>query len=72
MKAMVTFKEKSFVIEVYTGYNPIDGWQQLHKSLCDLLATVNDDNITERHYAAVGLLAELMPDIDTANKMVGK
>jgi len=72
MEAMVTFKEKSFVIEIFTGYDPTENWLALHKSLCELLANVNDDNITENHYAAVGLLTELMPDYDLAKKMTAK
>lgn len=69
---MVTFNDNSFVIEIQTGSDPVYSWQNLHSGLCDLLASVNNENVGEDHYAVVGLLAAMMPDGDIARKMIDK
>ena len=68
---MVEFKKDRFVITVVTPGKPTEDWLELHKSLCDLIRYVTAERIVdETFYAAVDFLQELMPDYDTAKKMV--
>lgn len=69
---MVRFEEKKFIIEVNVGVgNPVEDWLLLHQSLVDIIRCVSAERIVdETFYAAVDFLQELMPDCDTAKKML--
>lgn len=68
---MVQFNEKSFTIEVETGGSPIEHWLETHDHLLDLLQSEHPD-MHENRYRIYELLREMMPDYQTARKMVEK
>jgi len=66
---MVTFKEKSFVIE-FESSSPIEEWQTLQSQLA-LVITSTELNVGEC-YLAINLLKELMPSEELAEKLTDK
>ena len=67
---MVQFEEKSFVVKVECRTNPIENWQLLHAVLLELMRNVNTDNLPRDMWVVTDFIAELMPDYDTAKKML--
>ena len=67
---MVQFEEKSFVVKVDCGTNPIENWQMLHSTLLELVRNVNTDNLPHNIWIVTDFIAELMPDHKTALKML--
>lgn len=68
---MVRFEEKKFIIEVNTATDPVEDWLLLHQSLTDIIRGVTAERIVDdTFYAAVDFLHELMPDCETAKKML--
>jgi exonuclease VII small subunit len=59
------------VIEVETGTNPIEDWLKTQDDIIDLLQsqdmTLDSSN---NHYNALELLRSMMPDYETAEKML--
>jgi hypothetical protein len=68
---MVTFNDDRFIIDIYTGGNPVEEWLALHDDLCQLLAD-QDDHLSEKHHWVCNLLRELTPDISVAIKMTSE
>jgi hypothetical protein len=67
---MVTFKDKSFVIEVTTGCNPVSDWLQLCEELLDVLSCTDTEIATGTNFAKIlFLLREMQPDHEIAKKM---
>lgn len=65
------FKKQSFVIEVPTGGNPIEDWLNTHDELIDVLQCADTDLTVGRRFDCVlELLRCMMPDVDTARKMM--
>lgn len=65
----VSFKSKSFVVEVQTNANPVESWLETQDELVDLLQSENDEMHANRfHY--LELLRNMMPDVETAKKML--
>ncbi len=68
---MVRFEKKKFIIEINCASNPVEDWLLLHQSLTDIIRNVSAERIVDStFYAAVDFLQELMPDYDTAKKMI--
>jgi len=67
---MVTFNENSFIIEVQTGTNPIENWLTTHDELIELLQSQAADMINGVPYHALELIRCMMPDLDTAKRMI--
>lgn len=68
---MVTFNDKSFTIEVETGCNPIEDWLATHDELCDLLTCIDTGMTVDKNFIAIlELLRQMMPDYDTAKRMI--
>jgi hypothetical protein len=66
---MVRFEERKLIIEVET-ITPVETWLDMHQSLCDVVRFVKQDTIVDdTFFAAVDLLAEMMPDWKTGKKM---
>ncbi len=66
---MVKFYPDRFTIEVVTNCNPIESWLNMHSEMIDLLQSDNDEVHTS-HYYYLELMREMMPDLNTAKKMV--
>lgn len=67
----VEFNDKSFSITIYTGMNPIEEWLELHNELTDVLSMLDMVSISmPTPYRVLELIKEMMPDVDTAKKMV--
>ena len=67
---MVTFKEKSFVIEVECGSNPIEDWLTTHDELISLFQSQAADMMNGVSYHALELVRNMMPDLETAKRMI--
>ena len=67
---MVTFEEKSYTIKVNCGYEPIENWQLLHNVLLELMRNVNTENLPPDIWVITDFISELMPDFETARKML--
>jgi hypothetical protein len=67
---MVTFNEKCYTIHVDTGYDPVENWILLHNVILELVRTVNTDNLPPDLWVVTDFLAEMMPDIEVAKKMI--
>lgn len=65
----VSFKPKSFVVEVQTNANPVESWLETQDELVDLLQSESEEmHLTRFHY--LELLRNMMPDVETAKKML--
>ena len=65
----VTFKPGSFIVEVKTNADPVESWLETQDDLVDLLQSENEEMHLDRfHY--LELLRNMMPDIETAKKMM--
>ncbi len=70
---MVRFSDGSFTVEVRTGCDPIDSWLGLHEELTYLLGIVGQDTMPVEGLMHIAqLLAEMMPEPDTASLMAEK
>ena len=69
--SFVTFKEKSFTIEIYTGANPIEDWSDLVRALLWYLGNENPDMINDgkERYAVCSLLKAMHPQWEDIKKM---
>lgn len=67
---MVRFEKDRFVIEVYTGINPVESWIELVKQLSTLLAAHTDGSPND-FWQVADLFGDLMPDYEQAKRMEG-
>ena len=44
---MVRFEKDRYIIEVYTGSDPVESWLNLHEEIAYLLGLVNQGNCSE-------------------------
>ena len=69
----IKFNEQGYSIEVKTGTNPVEDWMETHDDLLDLLASADRELAgTNNYYHVIDLLRNMMPDYDTALKMISK
>lgn len=67
----VKFNNKGYSIEVETGADPVEEWMLAQDELFDLLSsteTVQSNN--GNFYYAIRVLRSMMPDLETAKKMM--
>lgn len=70
---MVTFKDDDLIISLKTGAKPTETWLELHEQLVFLLTMCSEqDNYDYDPFMVNNLVSALMPDLDTANKMIAK
>lgn len=67
---MTTFDKTSYTVRVKCGGNPIENWQLLHSVLLELMRNVNMDNVPQDIWVVTDFIAALMPDWETAKKML--
>lgn len=66
---MVRFREDYLIIKVET-ITPQETWLDMCNALCDIIRHVKQDTIVDDNfYAAVDLLAAMLPELKTAKKM---
>ena len=65
----VSFKNHGFTIDVATGSNPVDCWLETQHDLLTVLQS-EDENTLSKHSQTLELLRNLLPDIETARKMI--
>lgn len=69
---MVRFEKDRYIIEVYTGCDPVESWLNLHEEIAYLLGLVNQGNCPESGFLCLPqLLGDMMPQWETAHKMNG-
>lgn len=69
---MVRFEKDRYIIEVYTGCDPVESWLNLHEEIAYLLGLVNQGNCPESGFLCLSqLLVDMMPQWETARKMNG-
>lgn len=67
----VVFNETGYTIEVHTGTNPIEDWLTTHDEMISLLQATDPQMRGEQNYYRVlELLRCMMPDWETAKKMM--
>jgi len=68
---MVQFKDKSYIITVECNSNPGENWQQTIDELLEIQQCLNPEMVGDKvFYYAFDLIRNMLPDIDTAMKMV--
>jgi hypothetical protein len=69
---MVRFEEDKLVIELSAicKSDSLEKWTGLQKSLCNIIRSMNDENIYGDFDCAIDLLGELVPDWKDAKKMI--
>lgn len=69
---MVRFEPNKMIIEFdSTQVDPTEAWINIIKDLIDLLSSQEIDQMTNRYWTRE-LLSEMMPDFDTAKKMINE
>ena len=69
----IKFNEQGYSIEVKTGTNPVEDWMETHDDLLDLLASADRELAgTNNYYHVIDHLRNMMPDYETALKMISK
>ena len=67
---MVEFGQDRYTIEVITGANPVEDWQELHRELSYIFTLLTPDNMPRTGlYHLANLIKELQPDWSIAKKM---
>ena len=70
---MVRFEEDRYIIEVYTGGFPVEDYLDLQKEIIYMFGIINQENIRSDGFLQLAnLLSAMLPDFETAKKMVGK
>lgn len=65
----VKFNADGFTVEVKTNANSVENWLKTQDELVDMLQSENDEMHAIRfHY--LELLRNMMPDLETAKKMM--
>jgi len=65
----VKFNADGFTVEVKTNTSPIESWLETQDELVGLLQSENDEiHVNRAHY--LNLLRCMMPDLETAKKMM--
>ncbi len=70
---MLNFDATGFTIRIETGMNPIEDWLELHQELLTILRMLDTEkNAIPTPFRTLDLLAEMMPDWETAKRMISK
>ena len=70
---MVRFEEDRYIIEVYTGGFPVEDYLDLQNEIIYMFGIINQENIRSDGFLQLAnLLSAMLPDFETAKKMVGK
>lgn len=70
---MVHFDKDRFTIEIYTGACPVEDYLDLMQEITYVFTIVNESNIPpDGLFRLANLLSAMLPDFDTARKMVSK
>lgn len=70
---MVRFEKDRFIIDVYTGYNPVEDWMALQNEIAHVFGIIDQENIPQDGLFQLShLLSSLQPDWETAKKMTQK
>ena len=69
---MVRFEDDKLVIELkaHSSRDAMEKWMELQSSICDVIRSVDSDNIHDTFYNIPDFLRELIPDWDVAKKMI--
>lgn len=66
---MVRFEKDRFIIEIVTKTNPIETWLETKKEMVRLLQDQAEEE-PHKYYYYLNLLEGMMPDWETAKKMI--
>jgi len=66
---MVRFEKDRLTIEIVTNTNPIEYWLETLNGMITLLQC-QDSEMLSNNYFVFELIREMMPDIETAKKMI--
>lgn len=67
---MVRFEKDRYVIDVYTGADPVENWLELHKEIVYLISLVDQTNAPADGLCYLPqLLGDMMPEWEVARKM---
>jgi len=65
----VKFNTDGFTVEVKTNASPIESWLETQDELVELLQSESDE-MRANHFHYLQLLRNMMPDLETAKKMM--
>jgi hypothetical protein len=67
---MIHFKNDSFIIEVKTGINPVEGWIDTYTGIMEILQFTDKNQISEdSYYRILSLVQQMIPETEVAMKM---
>lgn len=67
---MVRFEDKSYTIEIETGGNPIENYQELQTEIAYVFSVIGKDQMPEQGlFYLADLLMQLQPEWEVAKKM---
>lgn len=66
---MVRFEKDRYIIEVVTSCNPMEDWLMFYKELLGLMSHMDEQALIKPLHTC-RLLKEMLPDLETAKKMV--
>ena len=70
---MVRFEEDKYIIEIDTLINPIEEWRETVDELIEVLCLMGADCVCGKvYFRTLGLLRNMMPELDDAKKMAIK
>lgn len=70
---MIRFEKDRFIIDVYTGINPIEQYLDLQKEILNVFCRIDEENIpADGLYGLANLLLAMQPEYDIAKKMADK
>jgi hypothetical protein len=70
---MVRFNKDGYIIEIHTGYCPVENWQGLQSEIAHVFGIINQNNMPNDGFIYLAqLLGELQPPWEVARKMTGK
>lgn len=68
---MVRFEEGRYIIEVETGADPVESWQETYKEMIYLIGLIDADNCPADGLCYLTqLMGDMMPAWETARRMV--
>lgn len=68
---MVRFEKDRYVIDIYTGTNPVEDYLELQKEIAYMFSMTNQENIPSDGFYHLGnLLREMQPELETAKRML--
>ncbi len=68
---MVQFNATGYTINIHSGMNPVEDWQELQSEILGVLAVLDMEQLCmPMPFRLINLLRDMQPDLQVAKKMV--